>query len=81
MRYFAFVFILSLQNPACILNIILQPSHISSAQQSQVAPLGPDSTVLGLASSLRGKTIHRKERLKLSPGDGDPSHLTYKTQT
>ena len=27
-----------------------------------------------------GKTIHRKERLKLSPGDGDPSHPTYKTQ-
>ena len=53
MRYFAFIFILSLQNPACMLNIILQTSHISSTQQSQVAPLVLDSTALVLATSLR----------------------------
>ena len=34
----------------------------------------------GACILIEGKPIHRKERLKLSTGDGDPSHFTYKTQ-
>ena len=34
----------------------------------------------GACNLIEGNTTHRKERLKLSTGDGAPSHFTYKTQ-
>ena len=84
MRYFAFFSILSLQNLARILHIILPfklvTFQVLNSHRWLLALLVLDSTALACGFSLGGDALHKGAKVKLILGDRDLSCFMYKTQ-